>query len=331
MPRKGVLKTPRYNSGTKYNSGNKYNDPFTALVRVVTEKLSLTETLNLSRKWVKIISETLNLTEIIRSPVNWVKIINETLRITEQLSLRRDWIRTINLNLSWRDIPVKTQQKFRSVMDTWNITDLPGHVRGRFFALLDTLRLTEIAGHIRNRFFSVLDTLNWTEEISKLRKALVTVLGIAYTRVFLVADAIKKLLIPAIVNTRQKLYCRLGGGEVAMLLDIFRGNNKTFEVSIKDESGQNLDLTGATVYFMVKESVKDEDASAKISKSSAVAGQIVITNAIGGLCEIYLVPADTSSLPVKRYVYEVKVGLADGRKYTVAMDEFVIKHVVKRA
>lgn len=321
MPRKGVLKTPRYNSGTKYNSGNKYNDPFTALVRVVTEKLSLTETLNLSRKWVRIISETLNLTEIIRSPVNWVKIINETLRITEQLSLRRDWIRTINLNLSWRDIPVKAQQKFRSVMDTWNITDLPGHVRERFFALLDTLRLTETAGHTRNRFFSVLDTLNWTEEISKLRKALLTIIGTAIRRVFIFSA----------VKTRQKLYCRLGGGETAVLLDIFRGNNKTFEVSIKDESGQNLDLTGATVYFMVKESVKDEDASAKISKSSAVAGQIVITNATGGLCEIYLIPEDTASLPVKRYVYEVKVELADGKKYTVAMDEFVIKHVVKRA
>lgn len=311
---------PSYNSGTKYNAGEKYNDPEDQLGRSVVDTLAFTENDSIARRWVRIINETLKLTEILRSPMRWIKIINETLQFTENISLSRAWIRTITEHLRWQDIIVKAHAKFRSVIENWHISDLTDYTRNRFIFLIEALRLTEVADYTRDRFYSVLEGLNWTEEISKLRKALLTLLATIYRRVF----------VPGKVMTRQKIYCRLGGGEVAVILDIHRGRDKTFEVETRDESRHLLDLTGAIVTFMVKESVKDADEDAKITKSSTVQGEIVITNALGGLCEVHLVPSDTSSLPVRRYVYEVKIKTSDGKEYTGVMDEFVIKHVVQR-
>ncbi len=115
-----------------------------------------------------------------------------------------------------------------------------------------------------------------------------------------------------------------------MILDVYRGRDKAFEVSVKDESGHIFPLVGATVCFMVKKSVKDEDEKAVITKSSNDESEIKMSNPVGGLCEVCIKPDDTRNLPVGRYVYEVKVEDANGMLYTVAMDEFIIKHVVKR-
>lgn len=256
----------------------------------------------------------------------------------------------VNLSLALKEKIRSARVRFRHVSETQVLVESLNRAIGKWRSIILSFAITEFVSHTRNRIYSVIDNLSFLESISRLRQALLTLLGKAQTRFSFVARAVAVerflgiaktivenvtaldmvTVVGAKIQTRQVIYCQLGGGDALVKLDIFRGNDKTFELNVKDESGVNLDLTGATVIFMVKQTVKDADIDAVIIKTSADETEIKLTQPILGTCEIYLKPDDTKNLPVKHYVYEAQVITAGGRKYTVAMDEFILKHVVKR-
>lgn len=97
---------------------------------------------------------------------------------------------------------------------------------------------------------------------------------------------------------------------------LIRGVDKTLRVTVSDEDGDAVDLTGATVYFRVK--VDISDASAVIEKVSTDVAEIEINaDPTTGLADIYLIPGDTSSLTLVPHVYDVWVTLANGKSYAV--------------
>jgi len=49
-------------------------------------------------------------------------------------------------------------------------------------------------------------------------------------------------------------------------LEIIRGDSEPFEITLADEDGAPIDLTGAIIYFTVKKRKSDSDANASISK-----------------------------------------------------------------
>jgi hypothetical protein len=98
-------------------------------------------------------------------------------------------------------------------------------------------------------------------------------------------------------------------------LQVVRGSSKTIDLTVTNEDGNPVDLTGSTVYFTVKRLVTD--ASPLIQKKSSDALEIDIFDPRGGVARIYLNPADTQNLALNPYVFDVWVVLSSGKRYPV--------------
>jgi hypothetical protein len=96
----------------------------------------------------------------------------------------------------------------------------------------------------------------------------------------------------------------------ANAVTVIRGASKTFMLSVVEPNGKPKDLSGATIYFTVKEKLADLDPI--IQKKSTDSNQILILNAKAGIAHIHLHPGDTAHLEPKEYVFDVWVVLFDG-------------------
>ena len=110
----------------------------------------------------------------------------------------------------------------------------------------------------------------------------------------------------------------------ATTLLVTRGESKTYRVTVRDAQKNPVDLTGAKVWFSVKNRV--EDLSPIIGKRNLAAGgvdgQILITlpqtGTSLGQMQIFLDPADTAGLdPCASYVCDVWVQFTSGKRYQV--------------
>jgi hypothetical protein len=111
-------------------------------------------------------------------------------------------------------------------------------------------------------------------------------------------------------------------------VELYRGDNRTFKVTCKDGEGAVVNITGATIKFSVKEKIGD--TTCKIEKSSAVATEINITDAVNGEYEIYLLPADTQNLDIGSYEYDSELTTTTGKVYTTVRGEFNVLADVTR-
>lgn len=110
-------------------------------------------------------------------------------------------------------------------------------------------------------------------------------------------------------------------GRVLNEIAIIRGASKTFQLIVRNENSEPVDLTGAEVYFTVKKMVSDQNPL--IFKKSddpleaEVLDQVANNAADKGKANIYLVPDDTANVAVGKYVYDCWVKLASGKQYPV--------------
>ncbi len=104
-------------------------------------------------------------------------------------------------------------------------------------------------------------------------------------------------------------------------ISFIRGETKTLRVTITDEDGELLNLTGSTVYFRLKQKITDADPAIILKDSGTptdieiLLPQTTLTNT--GRADIKLVPSDTSGLTPGKYVYDVWIALASGAEHTV--------------
>jgi len=98
-------------------------------------------------------------------------------------------------------------------------------------------------------------------------------------------------------------------------LNLYAGNDHAFRIYVKTPELNIVNLTGAKGVLTVKTS-KDETV-ATLTKTTDTASQGEIGSADEGEMFFYLVPADTSALDIRQYVFDVKVTLASGKAYTV--------------
>jgi len=96
--------------------------------------------------------------------------------------------------------------------------------------------------------------------------------------------------------------------------DFYAGNNRTYRVYAKDKTLNTINITGATCVMTWR---KTKDGSNVVQKSTAVAAEGQITDATHGEMEFYFVPADTSDLLARQYVFDVKVVTSDSKEYTI--------------
>ena len=106
---------------------------------------------------------------------------------------------------------------------------------------------------------------------------------------------------------------------MANKLQTYRENSMTITLTFAD-----VDLTGATVYFTVKSAADSDttDSSALIKKDITSH-----TDAVNGLTEIALLPADTD-IAVGKYKYDIKLKKADGQQTTTQVGEFIVKEAI---
>lgn len=113
---------------------------------------------------------------------------------------------------------------------------------------------------------------------------------------------------------------------VAQPICIIRGTSQTFRITVFDEANARVDLTGSTLYFTV---ALTAGGAAEISKISTTPTEILIlaqTGATLGQADIFLVPTDTTSLPLGLHVYDVWLELVTGERHViVGPDEFRIE------
>jgi len=99
-------------------------------------------------------------------------------------------------------------------------------------------------------------------------------------------------------------------------IEMYKKNNRTFRVYVKDADLNVINITGAVGIFTVKQS--KDSTTTLIQKSTAVPAQGQIGAADEGEMFFYFVPADTLSLDARQYVFDVKITLSTGKVYTIA-------------
>ena len=91
---------------------------------------------------------------------------------------------------------------------------------------------------------------------------------------------------------------------------LYRKRNKTIRVTLTGPS----DITGAKIWFSVKQEGEDADADALITKKSLNNGgtdqQAMVIDGPGGILEVYILPADTENMEAGSYVYDIVIELA---------------------
>jgi len=100
-------------------------------------------------------------------------------------------------------------------------------------------------------------------------------------------------------------------------VEIVKKRNKTIKVTLVAD-GSPLPITGAKIWFSVKEELTDPDSDAVITKRNAAAGgadtQANVMDGAGGILEIYIDPDDTEGLDAGDYWYDVVIETTAPRK-----------------
>ena len=116
---------------------------------------------------------------------------------------------------------------------------------------------------------------------------------------------------------------------------MYTRDDRTLSLTVNDADDAPINLTGASLWFTVKEKTSDPDASAIFQKKNTAAGggdtEIKVTDAVNGSAEIYIVPDDTNEVNPGIYVWDVQVKLASGKTYTVLRGRVTFKEDITRA
>ena len=106
-------------------------------------------------------------------------------------------------------------------------------------------------------------------------------------------------------------------GALRQDLSMVKGSSKTLRLTVYGEDGELLNLTGATLYFTVKNSTLVTTLFAKVSSNVA---QIEILTQSGltlGQADVKIVPSDTSSAAAATYTYDAWAVLSSGKRYQI--------------
>lgn len=99
-------------------------------------------------------------------------------------------------------------------------------------------------------------------------------------------------------------------------LKLKRGESKTLRLTITDASGTVVDLTGARVKMTVVEA--DTTSNVLFTKDSDVGvSEVEIATPTSGVADIFIEPSDTSGVTLYKFLYDIWVELASGKRYAV--------------
>jgi hypothetical protein len=105
-------------------------------------------------------------------------------------------------------------------------------------------------------------------------------------------------------------------------LKIVRGVTKTIELTVRDEDGALVNLTGATVHLRMKLDINDDDPAFAKSSAEPAEASVLDQDLFKGKARFFLVPADTadidpSPMQANPYVYDSWVVLVGDARHAV--------------
>lgn len=106
---------------------------------------------------------------------------------------------------------------------------------------------------------------------------------------------------------------------IATNFEMFSGNTRVLKVSVLDQDEAVVDITGASAEYIF---AKRAGHNAIFSKT--VGSGIVVTDAIAGLLEVTILPADTEAL-AGAYHHELEIQDASGRRTTVLFGTVTVR------
>jgi hypothetical protein len=110
-------------------------------------------------------------------------------------------------------------------------------------------------------------------------------------------------------------------------LAIDQGDDETIDVTVRTKDGALADLDGWALWFYVKRTSVEPDATALLEKTE-LDGITVLAPTTGGLAEVIIDQEDTDTLPAadtgRQLYYVLKGEGPDGRRVTLAKGRLVI-------
>ena len=108
-------------------------------------------------------------------------------------------------------------------------------------------------------------------------------------------------------------------------LEVFRGDSLRLLFTVKNQNQELVTLTGANIRFTLKRKLTDDQVL--IMKSTDDPLQVSIETPTSALIRIE--GTDTEGLPCGRYVFDVRVTLADGSRGTpIVPSPFIVSDAV---
>jgi hypothetical protein len=101
-------------------------------------------------------------------------------------------------------------------------------------------------------------------------------------------------------------------------LSIYRGDDKTWNLTFTDSAGLPIDLTSSVIYFTVKKKTGDLDSAAYIAKNITSHSQ-----ATGGISAIALSDTD-SDIAIGTYYYDIQLVDSAGSVTTITTGNFLV-------
>lgn len=108
-------------------------------------------------------------------------------------------------------------------------------------------------------------------------------------------------------------------------LTVFKGDDKTWNITVSDADGDAIDLSGQTIFFTVKENKTDPDSAALIQATNSTH-----TSATGGTSTITITNTQ-SDLDAGNYFFDLQIVSAGSLVTTWVVGDFeVVQEVTRR-
>lgn len=108
---------------------------------------------------------------------------------------------------------------------------------------------------------------------------------------------------------------------MASKIQVDRGTTVNITGTVK-EGTTTLDITGATIFF----TVKDKEYTSVTTDTDALVSKTVtsLPGATEGIYTVTLDPVDTATIPKGSYYYDIKIKLVDGTIYKLNEGRFIL-------
>jgi hypothetical protein len=116
-------------------------------------------------------------------------------------------------------------------------------------------------------------------------------------------------------------------------LEMIRGDDNTYRITVKDEDEEKVDLTGSKIWFTVKKKYTDDDDDAEISLTTDVATELLILDQVAnkGQVMVYVKNVHTQDLSKGYHVYDMQVKTSGAAIKTVLKGPLEVKRDVTRS